>query len=579
MGFPETIFGFDTDEVFAYSTKKTVWIRDRWIGLLWYSLLLLIAIWVLGFQILYGNEHYKLRDVKGMGAVTVKQPTKDFCDSLDTGCKATFKRTSELDYCRMPPNMRNQSMKGGKAKHRRTCQRMSKESLFPRSIQDNKVFVPTAIEFYTQERLCDPTADDDCQDEYKLKGGPRRYFVADIEHFQLGFVSSYKRDEIVGASYDLAGHYQICSSGLRRTWEQRMVQPDCSSAPKAAIPCAAGHSCKYKHKDPPSAFPIDLSFKTPSLGLMEAEDSGKAQSASSSSAELPNGLHLRLSSAHRRHRNHHKDAPGHDRNEKVEANTPTTPQEDADDNFAFATAEYDVFRIFKLLRLAGLDLDESLNDSGESIREAGAVITIDALYNNLHAWRSSLGKHDVEYTYAVRESPMRQMKQEGLAEQQPDDFPNTRVIEVRHGLLIELQVTGSFGFFSIVYLLVMLTTSLALVAGASKITDMIATYLHPRRANYFHLKYEVSADFSDLWKCECCGYFNEDQHTTCHGMHTWERPKRHDMCRHPRPKTTPRSPRSPRSVQEEGEEEQTSPTSRVPHRDTSTTSLRSEDSP
>merc|ERR1719506_2839577 len=107
----------------------------------------------------------------------------------------------------------------------------------------------------------------------------------------------------------------------------------------------------------------------------------------------------------------------------------------------------------------------------------------------------------------MSERPIPETAQEMVSEVQPEDYPRRRVVEVRNGILLSFRVAGSFGFFNIVYLLVMLTTSLALLATATTVTDLVAVYIHPRKRNYFHLKYEVSPDFSDSWKCPKCEYY------------------------------------------------------------------------
>jgi len=69
-----------------------------------------------------------------------------------------------------------------------------------------------------------------------------------------------------------------------------------------------------------------------------------------------------------------------------------------------------------------------------------------------------------------------EMKSESYAARQQLD-PKTRVIENRHGILIMAQVTGTFGVFNPVYLLLMLTTSLALLTSAHAVVDALAIYM------------------------------------------------------------------------------------------------------
>merc|ERR1719223_100402 len=105
-----------------------------------------------------------------------------------------------------------------------------------------------------------------------------------------------------------------------------------------------------------------------------------------------------------------------------------------------------------------------------------------------------------------------------LAQEQPADYPKTRKYEIRHGVMVWFKVSGTFGVFNVVYLLLMLVTAFALFATATTITDLFSLYVHPRKDNFFHLKYEVSTDFSDTWTCEHCGYSNWPDTLVCEGV-------------------------------------------------------------
>jgi len=100
--FNDKIFGIDTDEIFAYSTKKVVWIRDRWIGLFYYAIVVLVLAWVLGGQILWKNEHLSKKDVKGVARIWYSHPTVRDCDpDGEPNCKSNYRKLSDIDYCDM----------------------------------------------------------------------------------------------------------------------------------------------------------------------------------------------------------------------------------------------------------------------------------------------------------------------------------------------------------------------------------------------------------------------------------------------------------------------------------------------
>jgi len=203
----------------------------------------------------------------------------------------------------------------------------------------------------------------------------------------------------------------------------------------------------------------------------------------------------------------------------------------------WASSWGDMFKIGKLLELAHIDLDRDFNIDGMSSRMAGTILEVEVIYENLMPFLSSFGQSQVQYTYRIKEKKLPYMSREYLAPVQPAEYPERRTIVYQGGILIVFTVAGQFGFFSIVYLLIMLTTSLALLATAAKVTDVISIYVHPRRRNYFHLKYEVSPDFSDMWECPKCGFFNSPDQETCKGLEKWqsEHDADTDLCGEPRP--------------------------------------------
>ena len=124
------------------------------------------------------------------------------------------------------------------------------------------------------------------------------------------------------------------------------------------------------------------------------------------------------------------------------------------------------------------------NNDGWTGRQAGTVIEVKAVYNNMYKLLSTFGYWAIEYTYEVSELPMPYVNRVSLTREQPaEQFPQKRRYQVAHGVLVWFKVGGQFGFFNIVYLRLMLTTAFALVAGATSMTDLLAVYLHPRRKN------------------------------------------------------------------------------------------------
>lgn len=137
----------------------------------------------------------------------------------------------------------------------------------------------------------------------------------------------------------------------------------------------------------------------------------------------------------------------------------------------FATNSGDIFRLDALLALAGLDLDETLNEDNETLREAGFVLMVDAVYSNLRPWRSTWdalrGTIEHTYTYHVQQVPAKEYKQERMSRYQD-------MVVDAHGILILINVRGLFGMLDVSRLLIMLTSLLGMVALARNVADHLA---------------------------------------------------------------------------------------------------------
>jgi len=91
----------------------------------------------------------------------------------------------------------------------------------------------------------------------------------------------------------------------------------------------------------------------------------------------------------------------------------------------------------------------------------------------------------VGYVYRIVEQPLDEFKEEVYAKVQPQD-ENKRLMLNRHGLHLSAKVTGSFGVFDPVYLLIMLTTSLALLGVARTCVDSVALYSPSRHQKQYN---------------------------------------------------------------------------------------------
>lgn len=509
---PESLFGYDSDDMLAYSTPKISLIRDRYIGCLYYCMVFLAMSWVLVGQVLWRNEHFMLKDVQGIPRMLISHPTINQCDPNEADCEANFKSLAELPYC-------EEHEGGAQVKHPAHCEFADKHTMFVDGTIGGTVFIPTSVIVMEEKQACHPNAKNKhtCKNQYRQTGDDEGYYFnetkmayyANIEDYTVQFTHTYQRSSISGTSLDHPGFYSQCfdkrkHEGKTVKWEERIKQDKhCKDERRLPVECMPGMPCVKGGLEtlrPMTDMDSELKIKIPVEGLDIAG--------------------LQLGSSARRFRGQHKKAPASEEDNEDDDDGGETPLRPTPD--VFASTWGDTFKLGKLLELADVDLDRHYNMDDLTARMAGTIIEVQADYSNLRRFMSSFGLSQVRYTYNVKERNLPYVSKESLHPDQPEDYPKHRRYLVQHGILLNLHVGGEFGFFSIVYLLIMLTTSLALVATAHKVTDIWALYVHPRQKNYFHCKYDISGDFSDMWRCETCNYHNLHNHKTCLGLNKWE---------------------------------------------------------
>jgi hypothetical protein len=466
---PDTIFGEDSDDLLAYQTPKVAHIRDRNVGTLYYCLVSLALCWVIFGQIFWRNEHFMLKDVRGISRMWASHPTKQLCDANNADCEALFKPMSELPYCEEYDGE-------DKTEFAARCMYGDKHSVFSDGTLGPRLFIPTSVIAVREHKHCTPSAENkfSCDNEYRKAPGQYKsdyyfdvrnmMFYANIEDYRIQFTSTYHRDHIKGTSLQHPGFLYECFDdnkdeyvNERLKWEDR-IDPDhqhqCKDQRRVAIKCIPGIEC---NKGGLKSFE-DVKIKVDG-GLvdlqMHAESSG------------------RVSRALRQQRKHFNMSFS-------EKDKSQAWGKEAKPDY-FASTYGDTFRLGKLLEMAGVNLDKHLSVDGESARMAGIILEVEIVYSNLRKFLSSLGMSQVQYTYRVKERKLPYVSKESLSPSQPENYPETREYLIQHGIMVEFVVAGEFGFFNPVYLLIMLTTALALLGTAHKVTDLTAMYIHPRK--------------------------------------------------------------------------------------------------
>merc|ERR1719316_351489 len=527
--------GQDSDAVLAYTTPKVVWVRDRYVGACYYLLMMLAMCWVLIGQILWRNEHFQLKDVKGVPRMWITHPTYNQCDPNLEGCMADYKPLSQLPYC-------NEYAGSGMVKKPADCIFADKHTILPDGLFDSKVFIPTSVVLISEHRHCRPSSANGyaCEAEYIQDWSGRESYIdnsemsfyADVEDYVVQFTSTYHRDDIQGTSLNHPGFYYKCYDEREvkdRFWEDRVKEVSwCEDQKRMSFECAPGAACnKERARSPPT---LNVHQKVSGDAFFNANGIDEGGMFMQTPGSVPGAAGRRLRRPAASKAKESLQAVHSELNSTRKPSKRETPP-------VWASSWGDMFKISKLLELAHIDLDRDYNIDGMSSRMAGTILEVEVLYENLVPFLSSFGGNQVQYTYRIKEKKLPYMSREYLAPVQPAEYPERRTIVYQGGILIVFTVAGSFGFFSIVYLLIMLTTSLALLATAHRMTDLFSIYAHPRRRNYFHLKYQVSPDFSDMWCCPKCGYFNNMDEDKCRGLEKWQ--SEHDpdteLCGEPRP--------------------------------------------
>jgi len=157
----------------------------------------------------------------------------------------------------------------------------------------------------------------------------------------------------------------------------------------------------------------------------------------------------------------------------------------------------DIFSIDLLLKSMGVSLDDrSLRHHSQNPkRYDGFVVNMHMEYSNFHTfhWGAEPG---VRYVYRLKEVlPSFGYKSTRIVS---TGYPDTREKEDNHGILFVVQATGELRFFSFTTLLLQLTTSLALIAIATTIVNILAQYVLAYSPFYNKAIYQLTHDFSDL---------------------------------------------------------------------------------
>eukprot|EP01138_Halocafeteria_seosinensis_P004396 gb/GECG01004497.1/.p1 GENE.gb/GECG01004497.1/~~gb/GECG01004497.1/.p1 ORF type:complete len:486 (+),score=39.44 gb/GECG01004497.1/:1-1458(+) len=158
----------------------------------------------------------------------------------------------------------------------------------------------------------------------------------------------------------------------------------------------------------------------------------------------------------------------------------------------------DIVPIAALLEAGGVNsLDDVAGTTedlvGETKRFAGLILLVQIDYDNYYTYNPE----NIRYTYTVTQVSNQEFKIEQLVNNQ-NDAHESRLIYDRHGVQIVMLQTGSIGSFSFAQLLIVLVTSLGLLAVAQSLVNTLAFNIMPMKWVYRQYQTVNSVDFSDI---------------------------------------------------------------------------------
>jgi len=167
---------------------------------------------------------------------------------------------------------------------------------------------------------------------------------------------------------------------------------------------------------------------------------------------------------------------------------------ESDDPNFFSIKVGDIIPIGDLMRLAGVDLNNATNSYGESRRSEGFVVQIDIDFRNSNPfhwppWESP----PIIYVYRVGLLPIETYKE---TSQTLNDKGDKRSLDDWHGIFIKVTLGGSINYFYWPQLLIVLTTSVTLLATADSVLHFYASKIWAHKDEYTLYKYDKTVNLN-----------------------------------------------------------------------------------
>lgn len=491
------------DSLVPYPTWKIARIKDTKLGLLRQFFLLLIFLYIVVYELMWVGAHLESKPLSSVYQLQLDHPTRNHCNSMDVDCTHNFSSLATLPYCAQSPIPSDTKL---------PCQLWDAPELS--QVTDEGIMVPTHVANFLQKPACHPSAANNwtcvghLEDTVDAQGHVQSdrtepspissNFIADVERFTVLI------DHSVGSSFG------------KRTYATEMHG--------SWMDCTGDSTVKYGQDSSGhcTAKPIECGGKCSGKGLPESRRSSSLVSTASSQRSSP----AAATKSNNRPRKQKKKSmvflelgpdgsvgQTHDEaSEEVLDETLSVMQTDVQvdsPNRSAASAVLDrdgvvkdlagdTFILGKLLQIANVSLDKERHNvpswMGGSYRTSGFVLVIRLAYTNDASWMglktlpwNILGP-PVHYTYRITKHASQD--DYTLSKVREDPKSNERLLKEYHGMRILIQQSGSIKAFDNIQLILICTTTIALLALSNFITDTLALNFMKKSEEYFAIKFE-----------------------------------------------------------------------------------------
>lgn len=230
------------DDVFAYSTTKQIKIRDARLGLLHYSLMFFITVYIVVYQLICKLGYLRFAAASSTVRLTLQEPTLNGCNPNDSNCKDNFIPLGQLPYCCAQNSSCTSASDGScRCDYRKSFKNYNCTWLGgddAATVQESAIMVTTFTHEYTLTRnpgcfTSYPAGNNSCDKVWLVQDGPKT-FTADIEAYTILIDHSVASPGVSLTSREMDGFLYVGAASGSPTNAQKARQDAlCQSDPTA----------------------------------------------------------------------------------------------------------------------------------------------------------------------------------------------------------------------------------------------------------------------------------------------------------------------------------------------------------